>query len=78
MKLRKIALVDQKVGNLKVNFDGLFPDPELNQVTMESINNNWRVFYDASAKEIWAIITDRLLVAISLPFDRIPFRKMFL
>lgn len=64
--------------DLKINAEGLFPDPALTQVANELINSNWRAFHDVMIDEAKPIFEPVLLELANSFFKVIPFRKMFL
>lgn len=76
MIMRKIDLKPE-IGKLTTNFDGLFPDPALNQVAVELVNNNWQAMYKVmvdQAKEIWEPF---MLQQANAFFSVISYDKMF-
>lgn len=66
-----------EIGKLTTNFDGLFREPELNQVAVELVNNNWQAMYKVmvdQAKNIWEPF---LLQQANAFFSVISYDKMF-
>lgn len=77
MTLEKFDL-SPEIGQLKMYIEGLFPDPALNQVANELINNNWRPMMDVSIEMTKKMYEPLLLEYTNAFFGVVPFRKMFL
>lgn len=77
MIMRKFDLTP-KIGDLKTNAEGLFPDIGLNALANELINSNWRAFFDAMINEVKAIWEPVLLEHANSFFSVVPYRTMFL
>lgn len=76
MKLNKFDMKPE-IGKMKVNIDGLFPDPELTRIAVELINQNWQSMYKVMIDEAKGIWEPMLLSQANGIFNVIPYRKMF-
>lgn len=77
MIMRKFDITP-KIGDMKTNAEGLFPDIELTRLANELINSNWRAFFDVMIGEVKAIWEPVLLENANSFFSVVPYRKMFL
>lgn len=77
MILRKFHAVPT-VGNARLSFEGLFPDPSLDQIASELFNNNLVALFDATRSEMSTMIEPFLLKETNSFFSVVPYKKMFL
>lgn len=76
MKLVRFDFVPE-IRKMKTYVDGLFPDPELNRIAVELVNQNWQAMYKSMIDEAMKIGEPILIQRVNQSFLRIPFRKMF-
>ncbi|XP_040168618.1 uncharacterized protein LOC120903319 [Anopheles arabiensis] len=65
-----------EVGNMKIYATGLFPDPELNQIALEFVNQYWPMFYKEmlpGTRQVWEPVMIELVNKI---FLRVPYRRL--
>uniref|UniRef100_A0A182RCP4 Circadian clock-controlled protein n=1 Tax=Anopheles funestus TaxID=62324 RepID=A0A182RCP4_ANOFN len=65
-----------EVANMKIYATGLFPDPELNQVALEFVNQYWPMFYKEllpSSRQVWEPVMVELVnkIFLSVPYRRL-------
>lgn len=65
-------------GDIKTNMEGIFPDPALNQLANELINNNWRAMVAVMMDQLQVVLEPFFLDMVNSFFSVIPVRKMFL
>lgn len=67
---------DVSLENLKVDINGLFPEPELDQFAVEFVNQNWRALYEQlvpRAIGAWEPIYYNIAKKI---FDQVPLNEL--
>ncbi|XP_053672475.1 uncharacterized protein LOC128722819 [Anopheles nili] len=65
-----------EVANMKIYATGLFPDPELNQIALEFVNQYWPMMYKEllpSSRQVWEPVMVELVNKI---FLRVPYRRL--
>lgn len=68
--------VKPRIGNMKYYATGLFPDPDLNQFTVEFINQNWQYLVEQFfpvTKQAWEPIMLELTNNI---FGKVPYNRL--
>lgn len=68
--------VKPRIGNMHYYATGLFPDPDVNQFTVEFINQNWAYLVDQFfpvTKQAWEPI---MLEMTNNIFGKVPFRRL--
>lgn len=75
MMIREVD-VKQKIGNMKFSAAGLFPDPDLNQLAVEFLNQNWQYLVDQFfpiTKQAWEPV---MLDVTNSIFGKVPFNRL--
>lgn len=65
-----------EVGDMKIYATGLFPDPELNQIALEFVNQYWPMMYKEllpASRQVWEPVMVELVNKI---FLRVPYRRL--
>uniref|UniRef100_A0A182NFB0 Haemolymph juvenile hormone binding protein n=1 Tax=Anopheles dirus TaxID=7168 RepID=A0A182NFB0_9DIPT len=65
-----------EVGNMKIFATGLFPDPELNTIALEFVNQYWPMIYKEllpNSRQVWEPVMVELVNKI---FARVPYRRL--
>lgn len=77
----KYMLVDKfdmtpEVGDMKVYATGLFPDPGLNQVALDFVNQYWPALYKEMLPETRRSWEPLMLDVVNKMFNRVPYRRL--
>ena len=67
-----------KMKQYRSDISGLIPDPNLNKLIVELINNSWPVMSDTILDNARGIYEPLLLKELNSFFKVVPFRKLFL
>ncbi|XP_052868331.1 putative beta-carotene-binding protein [Anopheles cruzii] len=65
-----------EVGNMKIYATGLFPDPELNDIALEFVNQYWPMIYKEmlpNSRQVWEPVMVEIVNKI---FLRVPYRRL--
>ncbi|XP_055637247.1 putative beta-carotene-binding protein [Toxorhynchites rutilus septentrionalis] len=65
-----------EVGDMKIYATGLFPDPGLNQVALDFVNQYWPALYKQMLPETRRSWEPIMLEVINKMFDRVPYRRL--
>lgn len=75
MKVQSVNIVPA-VGHMKVFATGIFPDPILNQLALDFINEYWPYYYQQMLPETRKSWEPILVNAVNQIFNRVPFRRL--
>lgn len=76
MKIAEFDMSNIQLKKFKLEGTGFVPDPDLNQLAMEFVNQNWRQFYThfiPSTKATWEPL---FLETLNKLFERVPFDRI--
>lgn len=76
MSITNFDMSNIQIKRLKIEGTGFVPDPDVNQLAIEFINQNWRQFYNhfiPNTKSSWEPLFLELLNKI---FERVPFDQI--
>uniref|UniRef100_A0A182MKW2 Haemolymph juvenile hormone binding protein n=1 Tax=Anopheles culicifacies TaxID=139723 RepID=A0A182MKW2_9DIPT len=65
-----------EVASMKIYATGLFPDPELNQVALEFVNQYWPMFYKEllpNSRQVWE---PEMVALVNKIFLNVPYRRL--
>lgn len=64
------------ITNMKINATGLFPDPDLNNVALEFLNQYWEPVYRQAYPQTKATFAPIVVDAVNKIFGRVPFKRL--
>uniref|UniRef100_A0A336KU45 CSON013981 protein n=1 Tax=Culicoides sonorensis TaxID=179676 RepID=A0A336KU45_CULSO len=76
MIFKKFDIDNLAIKNMQINATGLFPDPDVNSLVLEFINQYWESLYQQvlpQMKSVWEPIT---LGSVNKFFAHVPFRRL--
>uniref|UniRef100_A0A336MFV3 CSON001101 protein n=1 Tax=Culicoides sonorensis TaxID=179676 RepID=A0A336MFV3_CULSO len=76
MIFKKFDIDNLAIKNMQINATGLFPDPDVNSLVLEFINQYWESLYKQvlpQMKSVWEPIT---LGSVNKFFGHVPFRRL--
>lgn len=76
MTITSFDMNNIELKRLKLEGTGFVPDPDVNQLAIEFVNQNWRQFYTnfiPSTKESWEPL---FLEMLNKVFERVPFDRI--
>lgn len=76
LSVTAMDIANIQIKKLKMEGTGFVPDPDVNQVAIEFVNQNWRQFYNhfvPNTKKIWEPLFKEILNKV---FDKVPFDQI--
>ncbi|XP_055598035.1 putative beta-carotene-binding protein [Uranotaenia lowii] len=68
--------MNPEVGDMKIYATGLFPDPGLNQVALDFVNQYWPMLYKQMLPETRQTWEPIMLDLLNKMFNRVPYRRL--